>query len=274
MRVHRYYPFSAEQTAVAVNVYRSAHSVPMHRHMFWELFLAVRGTCRHTGAAGETTLLPGDLCAVPPHADHCFEMQDSVEIYNCQCWPEQLNEEEGGMLWDVADNSRCSGVVRLPAAQAEYVRQRLDELLREQEHPRENSEAMRRALLTLVLAAVHRAYLQQESDAGRMQRGSRASVQWAVQYIEEHLHEPLDFGALAREVHLSEAYFRQRFKEVTGLSPVDYRNRRRVVRSLVWLQRGCSVSEAGAQVGWEDANYYARVFKRVMGYPPRYFKNF
>ena len=75
----------------------------------------------------------------------------------------------------------------------------------------------------------------------------------------------LDFGALAREVHLSEAYFRQRFKEVTGLSPVDYRNRRRVVRSLVWLQRGCSVSEAGAQVGWEDANYYARVFKRVTG---------
>ena len=96
MRVHRYYPFSAEQTAVAVNVYRSAHSVPMHRHMFWELFLAVRGTCRHTGAAGETTLLPGDLCAVPPHADHCFEMQDSVEIYNCQCWPEQLNEDPYG----------------------------------------------------------------------------------------------------------------------------------------------------------------------------------
>ena len=153
MRVHRYYPFSAEQTAVAVNVYRSAHSVPMHRHMFWELFLAVRGTCRHTGAAGETTLLPGDLCAVPPHANHCFEMQDSVEIYNCQCWPEQLNEEERGMLWDVADNRRCSGVVRLPAAQAEYVRQRRDELLREQEHPRENSEAMRRALLTLVLGA-------------------------------------------------------------------------------------------------------------------------
>ncbi|WP_394272125.1 helix-turn-helix domain-containing protein [Butyricicoccus sp.] len=270
--MERYYPFSAEDTAVAVNVYRSAHSVPMHRHMFWELFLAVRGSCRHMSEAGETVLLPGDLCVVPPHTDHCFEMQGEVEIYNCQCWPDKLESGERMMLWDVAEDSRCSGVIRLPAEQADYVRQRLDEILCEQKALQADSEAVRRAALTLVLVTVRRAYRQQEARANRIDGGSRACVQWAVQYIEKHLCEPMDFGALAKEVHLSEKYFRQVFKDVMGLPPVEYRNRRRVVRSLIYLQQGCPVSEAGEQVGWEDANYYARVFKRVMGYPPKYFK--
>lgn len=271
--MERYYPFSAEEnTVVAVNVYRSARSVPLHRHGFWELFLVVRGSCSHASEDRTAVLLPGDLCVIPPHTDHCFDMRDEVEIYNCQCDPMRLSELFSGKLWGLTDRTVRSGVIHLEAGEADYVRQRLDEILREQSASQPDSELVRRAALILTLVAIERACHRHEVRLEQIDQGKRACVRWAAQYIEGHLAEKLDFSALAAQVHLSEKYFRQVFKDVIGMPPVEYLNRQRVIHSLIYLQKGCSVSEAGARVGWEDANYYSRVFKRVMGYPPKYFK--
>lgn len=46
-----------------------------------------------------------------------------------------------------------------------------------------------------------------------------------------------------------------------------------MLRALELLQTTeLSVSEIAVQVGIYDANYFSRLFKKVTGYPPRYFK--
>ena len=53
-----------------------------------------------------------------------------------------------------------------------------------------------------------------------------------------------------RCVSLSESYFRTVFKEVTGLTPLDYLNRIRVVKALEYMQgNGLSISDAAAKAG-------------------------
>ena len=79
---------------------------------------------------------------------------------------------------------------------------------------------------------------------------------------------------MAFRLHLSSSYFRVLFKDVTGLPPVEYLNRLRIVKSLQYLQADdLSIANAAARVGIYDPNYYSRLFKKVMGVPPRYFKN-
>lgn len=58
------------------------------------------------------------------------------------------------------------------------------------------------------------------------------------------------------------------------MSPTDYLNHVRISRALELLQvTSLSIAEIASRVGIYDANYFSRLFKKVTGYPPRYFKS-
>ena len=57
------------------------------------------------------------------------------------------------------------------------------------------------------------------------------------------------------------------------MTPVEYLNRIRIIKSLEYLERNqCNIADAAASVGIYDANYYTRLFKKILGYSPKYFK--
>ena len=92
-------------------------------------------------------------------------------------------------------------------------------------------------------------------------------------FLENNYSSPLTVKEIADASSLSESYFRTVFKEATGLSPLDYLNWLRVVKALEYLQSGkMLVSDAAARVGILDANYFSRLFKKLMGQPPNFFK--
>jgi transcriptional regulator GlxA family with amidase domain len=64
------------------------------------------------------------------------------------------------------------------------------------------------------------------------------------------------------------------FIEATGLSPIDYLIRIRVLRGADMLREGAgSVSEVAFAVGFNDSNYFSRQFRKIMGETPsRYWK--
>ena len=60
----------------------------------------------------------------------------------------------------------------------------------------------------------------------------------------------IDFSSLAEQSFMSPSYFRSIFKDVTGLTPVDYLNRMRIVKSLEYLELDKStIADAAARVG-------------------------
>lgn len=64
------------------------------------------------------------------------------------------------------------------------------------------------------------------------------------------------------------------FKSHTGLSPLEYLNRVRILRALELLQTTHhSIADIAEQVGIHDPNYFTRIFKKLIGYPPSYFKS-
>ena len=91
--------------------------------------------------------------------------------------------------------------------------------------------------------------------------------------MENHVEEITSSTEIAEKLYLSPAYFRSLFKDITGMTPTNYLNRLRVIRSLEYLEReDLSIAEAAGRVGIYDSNYYSRLFKKTMGYSPRYFK--
>lgn len=97
----------------------------------------------------------------------------------------------------------------------------------------------------------------------------RMKINRAITYINENYGMHLTTKDLAEIVHLSEGYFCQLFREVTGRSAIDYLNRLRVDKAeQILKQTDVTVSEAAYCCGFEDANYFSRMFKKIKGFSP------
>ena len=87
--------------------------------------------------------------------------------------------------------------------------------------------------------------------------------------LDEHYTESLAISELAARCRLSETHFRRLFARLFGCSPTDYRISKRVLKAKDLLLSGeYTVSQAAEAVGFEDANYFSRVFKQHTGTTP------
>ncbi len=90
----------------------------------------------------------------------------------------------------------------------------------------------------------------------------------AMQYIEDHLNEPIVFSDLASQLHINENYLCTQFKQYTGLSLRSYLHNRRIQRAKTLLQQGANVTEACYNSGFNDYANFIRSFKKAVGVSP------
>lgn len=87
--------------------------------------------------------------------------------------------------------------------------------------------------------------------------------------MREDLAHPWTLDELARETHISVPHFTEICRRQTGMSPVGLLIRLRLQRAMDLLQQGThNVSEAAHAVGYDDAFYFSRLFRKHMGIPP------
>ncbi len=88
--------------------------------------------------------------------------------------------------------------------------------------------------------------------------------------VEQHMGNS-NFGVewLADEAGMSVRNLRRRLKAATGLSPGGYVRMMRLERAKQLLaQQAGTVSEIAYQVGFQDPDYFSRLFKQTVGVPP------
>ena len=95
-------------------------------------------------------------------------------------------------------------------------------------------------------------------------------VKSAVQYIELHLNKPVTVDDLCRANHITRQYFTKLFKKETGKNVKQYVMRVRCERAAELLETSSlPIQDISQYVGYEDTNYFARVFKKQMGISPQ-----
>ena len=88
-------------------------------------------------------------------------------------------------------------------------------------------------------------------------------------FIENHYHEDISMQDAAAVLCYSDAYFCKLFKQCFKVNFSAYLNEYRVQKAQqLMLDPRLSLKDVGAAVGYSDANYFARVFKRLTGQTP------
>lgn len=114
----------------------------------------------------------------------------------------------------------------------------------------------------------------EEKEPGRYrQSNENVIVTSAVQYIHDNANKHISANELAEICHCSESYLSRIFKKHTDVNINVYINKVRVERSknpLILSDE--SISEIAYSVGFNDSNYFSRVFTEIIGIPPTEFR--
>lgn len=103
--------------------------------------------------------------------------------------------------------------------------------------------------------------------AGRLLKNIDA-MKKILQYIEDHIDEPLTAVQLAEEIGYSFYYFCHLFVSYTDCSVGMYLRRRRLELAAMDLLSGCSATETALKRGFETPSGFAKAFRKAHGVSP------
>lgn len=94
-----------------------------------------------------------------------------------------------------------------------------------------------------------------------------------LSYIKEHLTEKMTIEVLARKACMSKSALFHAFKEQFGVPPLEYVLRERIeyAKQLMALP-GISITEVCYQSGFNNLNYFTKLFKRMEGVTPSVYR--
>lgn len=86
------------------------------------------------------------------------------------------------------------------------------------------------------------------------------------QWLESHCREAFDLEGFAAQLRLTPRTLMRRFRQATGMTPLQYQQRLRIEAAKTQLEASrVSVNQVVWQTGYEDASSFQRLFKRETG---------
>jgi len=102
---------------------------------------------------------------------------------------------------------------------------------------------------------------------------NKGRLEFVLHYIHEHLTSKILINDVCRKSYLSRNAFFKWFKEQFGITPVDYINNERIkLAKQLLAEDRYNISQVSAYCGFNDLNYFVRLFKKTEGITPGAYK--
>lgn len=91
----------------------------------------------------------------------------------------------------------------------------------------------------------------------------------ALSYIAENYREKLSLTMVAEFCLVSGSYLSRLFSEHLDITFIDYLNRYRINQAVILIRdKNITIKEVSYLVGYQDPNYFSRIFRKFMGVSP------
>ena len=95
----------------------------------------------------------------------------------------------------------------------------------------------------------------------------------AIAYIKKNYKQNVSLSDIAKQANLSPNYFVRKFKERTGYAPLQFVCIMKMERAKYLIeQTQDSISSIMEELGFYDASYFCKLFKKYCGYSPKKFR--
>lgn len=262
----------------------------LHRHKYIQIIYVTRGKLLHRVADEKMTASRGDVFVIPPYVPHkTFRIgEEPLEIIQFEFTPEFALDRCSSGGGDAAyPDSAFLGLVfsaehrpclraSLTGALRTSVEKLLDEILSEYQLREVNFGFAVKALTLELLVQLGRALSGGAcaGQSGDIYLRHREAMIRALHFIQEHFSEDLSPDDAARVALLSTSYFRCLFRQMTSRTFTRYVNELRINKAidLLKINPETHITDICYAVGFNNINYFNRIFKQVTGVSPRSYK--
>ncbi len=96
----------------------------------------------------------------------------------------------------------------------------------------------------------------------------------AVAYIREHLSEDFSMEQMARDLYISRSYLSAKFKEETGMTLSQYKQKQRILKAQSLLKTtDRSILAIATYLGFSSQGYFQNIFKKITGMTPKAYRS-
>jgi len=265
-----------------LHVQSTGGSCQAHQHPFHELVVVASGAGRHRDAAGDSALCSGDVLLLHPHAWHAYPDGDGLRIYNCVFQPEVLAAipaliadlgPAAGLLFRRHSHPATRPPLRLRAV--EHERRELVRLLEVMIAERNGgAPGWRSALLAVFVQVLVLIGRLATPVVGGATLPSDELLDAVRRWLTERFRDPMpSLPSLATRFGLSPGYLSRRYSSRTGLGVVAHVHHMRIEEACrLLIAEDDPVTEVAMAVGFDDPAYFARIFTRLVGCPPKTYR--
>lgn len=247
---------------IEVRVFDTIWARDMHRNRRHELLHVLSGHFELTYADGRRfPATAGDTLISPAGSEHrdVFAFQEDLKIMAVHFAWEHFEEFSRAV-----DNRRINGLHPEVRTEVRWIFDRM----REDCGGGEPDRGVAAARLMNILTLIHRDLTRSEKPAREGDRRSEL-ISAARRYIERNFASPLRLEEIAAHLQVSPFHLSRVFSQESDFSLFEYLTEVRINDARKLLRDGrMSVAEVAERTGYDNGNYFAKVFRRKVGCSP------
>jgi len=102
---------------------------------------------------------------------------------------------------------------------------------------------------------------------------SNSPITPAIDFIKKHIQENINLKDLSNKACMSTTSFYRYFKRELGMSPIEYILNEKIKYAKKLLSNpNIHINEVSYATGFEDCNYFIRLFKKYEGVTPKQYQ--
>ncbi len=221
------------------------------------------GRKRYHADQGDTLLVPAGL----PHRD-IFDLREGLKVFMISFdWPPSRS------YFRIVNNGLLKAMAGHRKAEVARIVDRLRyDVVGDTDADLAVAGSRVYAILMLVLREAflaRRGRVRSDASLGRRRR--REMMIQAKQFVQEHFNSPISLEGIARALGVSPFYLSHVFSEESDFTLFHYLTTLRMEKAKELLADGIKIAAVAREVGYEDGNYFSKVFRRCFGAAPREF---
>lgn len=256
----------------------------------WILYVILEGTMNMQEDNRQYLLSAGDILILSPQKCHWgIPVNDSIHYFYVHFhWdtlkdilltPEEYQKQKIEIQEQILHSLEGQGVrdyLLLPKflhpsrAVFKEIKEDVLHLLQYNKQALPHQQAQNNCLLFLLLLKLSRTELEQQLPKAPCMFSYTLPV---IRYLKEHLGEKITSGDLEKEFHHNFDYMNRKFKESMGTTIFSFLEKCRIEESKKMLESGgFSITEIAETLGFCNAFYFAKVFKKHEHMSPREYR--
>lgn len=248
-----------------------SHITNIHIHDFVSMVYVLSGSCSYSIGGGTYHVKKGDVLVFDPDVPHGKTVRPGEEIMELHIGFGNIFVEGLPKNHLVAEGS--SPVFNLQEYEQSFL-SCCSDICTVQENNAPGCELMIKVHAMRFIVLFLQATRTQTRSSNRSLTGFDSSekaviVNTLMKYLNENYMRQISLETISKSIYLSPAYISKVFKEEIGESPINYLIKIRLSKAReLLMEGGRSIKSVARAVGYEDAYYFSKLYKKYNNVSP------